>query len=324
MGNVSRHRPAVLIARLLVPAAILASGVALAAPAAAPAITIGVAEQRPQFVTTSAFERTRIGRARILVGWNAVEVGWQRAELDRWFSAVRAAGVTPLVTFGKSRASHDNIPTPERYRLAINRFRARYPWVREFSAWNEANACGERTCHRASLVAAYWRQLRLACSGCTVLAADLVDAPNIGSWVRDFRRAASTPPTRWGLHDYLDANRFQTGYTRATLSAIGPKARLWLTETGGLVDRNNKSTTRIPQGFQHAANVTGFLFDTMRRVSGRIQRIYFYNWIADPPPFTWDSAFLNSQLGERRSYRVLRDRLAKLSRAGLLTGRLPA
>ena len=70
--------------------------------------------------------------------------------------------------------------------------------------------------------------------------------------------------------------------------------------------------------------MTGFLFDTMRRVSGRIQRIYFYNWIADPPPFTWDSAFLSSHLGERRSYRVLRDRLAKLARAGLLTGRLPA
>ena len=318
------HRFPLVLARVVLPAAVLACSAGLAELPAARAITIGVADQRPQFVTTRAFQRTRIGRARILVGWNAVTVGWQRAELDRWFSAVRAAGVTPLVSFGKSRASPDNIPTPERYRSAINTFRARYPWVREFSTWNEANACGERTCRRASLVAAYWRQLRLACPGCTVLAADLVDAPNIGSWVRDFRRAASMPPTRWGLHDYLDANRFQTGYTRAALAAIGARARLWLTETGGLVDRNNNSTTKIPQGFRHAANVTGFLFDTMRRVSGRIQRIYFYDWIADPPPFTWDSAFLNARLGERRAYRVLRDRLSRLARAGLLTGRLPA
>ena len=114
MALVRRSRLPRLASRLLLPAALLACSAGLAAPAAAPAITIGVAEQRPQFVTTRAFERTRIGQARILVGWNAVEVGWQRAELDRWFSAVREAGVTPLVTFGKSRASPDNIPTPGR------------------------------------------------------------------------------------------------------------------------------------------------------------------------------------------------------------------
>ena len=198
-------------------------------------------------------------------------------------AAVRAARLTPLVTISKSRESPDNLPTPAVYRRAIDEFRARYPWVREFSAWNEANACGERTCRRAPLVAAYWRQLRLACPGCTVLAADLVDAPNIGSWVRDFRRAATMPPTRWGLHNYLDANRFRTTYTRAALSAIGPSARLWLTETGGLVDRRNASPTQIPEGFVHAANATGYLFDTIRRVSSRIQRIYFYDWIAPRP-----------------------------------------
>ncbi len=318
----TRHRSLPGAAGLATVVAALAFAGALAAPAAAPAITIGVGEQRPQFVSTQSFQRTRIGHARILVGWNAIRVSWQRAELDRWFIAVRAAGVTPLVTFGKSRESPDNLPTPARYRSAVNAFRARYPWVREFSAWNEANACGERTCRRAPLVAAYWRQLRLACHGCTVLAADLVDSPNITSWVREFRRAASMPPTRWGLHNYLDANRFSTSYTRATLRAIGSGARLWLTETGGLVDRRNRSRTRIPEGFEHAARATGYLFDDIRRVSGRIQRIYFYNWIADPPPFTWDSAFLNIHHGERRSYAVLRDRLARLARAGILTGRL--
>ncbi len=179
-------------------------------------------------------------------------------------------------------------------------------------------------CRRPGTVAAYWRQLRLACPGCTVLAADLVDSPNISSWVRDFRRAANMPPTRWGLHNYLDANRYTTTFTRRTLSAIGSDARLWLTETGGLVDRNNNSSTRIPQGFQHAANATGFIFDRLRRVSPRIQRIYFYNWIASPPGYSWDSAFLNHHLQERRAYRVLRDRLSRLAGAGLLTGRLPA
>lgn len=318
-----RSLGAFLLALLLTAAAFVAAA-ARPAPASASAVTIGIAEQQPQFFTNSSFLRTRIGEARLLVGWNAVEVNWQRAQLDQWMAAAGAAGVRPLVTFGTSRSDADNIPTPERFRRAVNTFRARYPWVTQFSTWNEANACGSRMCRRPKTVAAYWRQLRLACPGCTVLAADLVDAPNIPSWVRDFRRAASTPPTRWGLHNYLDANRYTTTFTRMTLSAIGGNARLWLTETGGLVDRNNHSTIKIPQGFQHAANATGFIFDDLRRVSSRVQRIYFYNMIAGPAGFSWDSAFLSRNLDERRSYRVLRDRLSRLANAGLLTGRRPA
>ena len=129
-------------------------------------------------------------------------------------------------------------------------------------------------------------------------------------------------PTRWGLHNYLDANRFTTTYTRATLAATGG-ARLWLTETGGLVDRRNRSTDEIPEGFAHAANATGYMFDTIRRVSGRIQRIYFYNWIADPPPFTWDSAFLNARISGAALVRACcATGCRRLARAGILTGRL--
>ena len=62
-------------------------------PAPAGAITIGVAEQRPRFVTTTAFERTRIGHVRLFVGWNAIRVGWQRAELDALDD--RGAGSAP-------------------------------------------------------------------------------------------------------------------------------------------------------------------------------------------------------------------------------------
>ena len=306
------------VAALLVLACCCAAG--LATPAPAPAITIGVADQRPLFFTNSSFQRTRIGRARILVAWDALESGWQRAELDAWFSAARTAGVTPLVTFGRSRTRPDFLPTPDRYEGVVRAFRARYPWVTEFSTWNEANSCGERTCRRAALVAAWYRRLRIACPGCTLLAADLVDQPNLGDWAREFRHDATVQPTRWGLHNYLDANRYTTRYTRQMLAAT--QGQLWLTETGGLVARHNSSTTVIPQGFTHAANATAYLFDTIRRVSGRIQRIYFYNWVAPAAPFTWDSAFVSSRQQERRSYGVLRDRLARLAHAGLLTGRL--
>lgn len=309
--------PARIAATLALP---LAACLALIVPPPAGAVTVGVGDQNATFFANGSFQRTRIGHARILVPWNAVRSPWQRPGLDAWFAAARAGGVTPLVTFGKSRTAPGDLPTPERYASAVRDFRERYPWVREFSTWNEANACGERTCRRARLVAAWWRQLRLACRGCTVLAADLVDQPNVGDWAREFRRHANMEPTRWGLHNYIDVNRFSTTYTRRALDAT--RGKLWLTETGGLVQRRNRSTTRIPEGLAHAPRATDYLFRTLRRVSGRIQRIYLYHWIADRPPATWDSALLNHHRQERRSYDVLRRWLAALNRAGLLTGRL--
>ncbi|UUY03999.1 hypothetical protein LRS13_00270 [Svornostia abyssi] len=305
-------------------ACVLIGLLCLGTPAAAPAVTIGIADQRPEFATTPAFLRTRIGHARTIVAWDALSSDWQRADLDAWFGTVRAAGLTPQVTFGTSRIRPGELPSVATFRASVDAFRARYPWVREFSTWNEANACSARTCRRADRVAAYWRELRRACRGCTVLAADLVDAPNIPTWVRAFRRAARATPTHWGLHDYLDANRFRTTYTRATLRAIGPRARLWLTETGGLVARRNASTTPIPEGLAHAARATAFIFDTLLGLSPQIGRIYFYNFIAAPRPATWDSAFLNARREERPAYRVLRNRLARLASAGMLTGRRPA
>lgn len=307
-------------AAILITCAALLAGAATL-PGSAPAITIGIADQRAEFMTVPAFQRTRLARIRTVVPWDALRSDWQRADLDRWFSTARQQGLVAQVTFGTSRTQPRVLPTLEQYRAGVRAFRERYPQVREFSSWNEANACGARSCRRPDRVAAYWRELRRQCRGCTVIAADLVDAPNIRTWVRAFRRAAVIAPTVWSLHNYLDANRYRTTYTKLTLRAIGPRARLWLTETGGIVKRRNASTTKIPEGFTHAANATRYIFDTLRRVSPQIQRIYFYNFIAPPQPATWDSAFLSPRLQERSSYRVLRSRLAKLAGAGVLTGR---
>lgn len=316
--HLARPRARACGRRLALIAAVSSCGL-LVLPAAAPAVTVGIAEQRPQFFTSPLFQRTLITHARILVAWDALHSGWQRADLDAWFTAARAARVTPLVTFGKSRSRPGDLPTPERYAAAVRAFRKRYPWVREFSTWNEANACGERTCRRAKLVAAYYRVLRTACPDCTLLAADLVDQPNVGGWASEFRSYAGSEPARWGLHDYLDANRFSTRFTQEVLAAT--RGQLWLTETGGIVDRNNGSPIPIPQGLRHAAQATGYVLHTIRRISGRIQRIYLYNWMGEPPPYTWDSGLLDRHGRPRRAYGVLRDWLSRLSRAGILTGR---
>ena len=148
------------------------------------------------------------------------------------------------------------------------RMRKRYPGVKTWSAWNEANQCGTGTCDRADIVARYYNTIRRNCPGCKVLAADLLDQPNMVGWARAFRRAARFEPKYWGLHDYIDANRFQTTRTAQLLRAV--RGEVWLTEIGGLVARRNGSKIKLPQGKAHAARATRFIFDRLARLDRRV------------------------------------------------------
>ena len=191
--------------------------------------------------------------------------------------------------------------------------RARHPWVRNFATWNEANHCGEPTCHRPRLVAAYYRVLRTECPSCTVLAAEVLDQPNMVSWVKEFRRHSRVEPRYWGLHNYLDANRFRTASTSALLAAT--KGQIWFTETGGIVGRANKSRVKFEQSPSHAAKATRWLFDRLVPLSPRITRVYLYHWNAERRRDTWDSALIDPYGRARPALRVLQARVTSLLRA---------
>jgi hypothetical protein len=183
--------------------------------------------------------------------------------------------------------------------------------VREYATWNEANHCGEPVCHRPRLVARYWRQLRLACVGCTVLAAELLDQEDVVGWVRRFNRATRMAPYAWGLHNYVEANRFRTDRLRRVLRATG-RAKVWLTEVAGIVKRRSKfrgKRTDIPESPRHAAQVMRFLFDRVLPRHRRLRRIYVYHWNSSTRRDSWDSALVGPDNRRRPAYEVLAARL---------------
>jgi hypothetical protein len=309
-------RPTVRITLLAALAALLAlwpAGAAQARP------IVGIADQKPDMFGDERFEALGLRHARVNVSWNALSVPWQRAELDAWLQAARDAGAEPLVTFGHarsaSRAARRELPTVERYRFEVRRFRRAYPWVRTFATWNEANHCGQPTCHRAKRVAAYWRALRQECRGCTVLAATVLDLPNMRGWVRDFRRHTRMEPRAWGLHNYIDANRFRTTGTRRLLGVT--RGEVWLTETGGLVARRrnplsgHRPIARLGESPRHAARALRFLFTRLVTISPRIRRVYLYHWNSGGRREFWDSGLLTPAGRPRPGYRVVRDYLAR-------------
>jgi hypothetical protein len=274
---------------------------AFAAPAGA--LTIGIADNKADMFFDPRFENSGVLHARLTVGWDALSSPWQTQEIDTWMAAARTANVVPLVSFGHSRTDRRRLPTPERFLFEFRRFRARYPWVREYATWNEANHCGEPTCHRPRLVAAYYRKFRRDCRDCRILAAEVLDMPNMVSWVRAFKRAAHEEPRYWGLHNYIDANRRRTTGTRRMLRAV--KGQVWFTETGGIVARRNRHKVTFPESAKHAATATRFLFRKLVPLSRRVTRVYIYHWNADAAPATWDSALIGPTGRTRPAFNVI-------------------
>jgi hypothetical protein len=288
---------------------------ALAAAPAAGALTIGIADQKPDMFTDPRFLASDLHYARRAVPWDALTSPTQTAQIDAWLAGARAARVIPLLSFTHSSANRRQLPSPERLLYEFRRFRARYPWVTDYASWNEANHCGEPTCHRPELVAAYWRKLRVACPTCRILAAEVLDMPNMTSWVKAFRRAAKVEPRYWGIHNYIDANRLRTTGTRRLLKAV--KGQIWFTETGGIVSRTNRRKVTFPESAEHAAKATRFLFDDLIPLSRRITRVYLYHWNSEPGPKTWDSGLIGPTGKPRPAYRVLQRVLARRAAAKL-------
>lgn len=283
------------------------------APAAHARAAIGIGDQKASMFDDSRFRTLGIRYARLAVAWDAMSHEWQREEIDRWMSGARRARVEPLVTFGHSRTERRSLPTPSRFKYEVRRFRERYPWVDTYATWNEANHCGEPTCNRPALVAAYYKALRRECPGCTVLAAELLDMPNMVAWTRRFTKAAKREPEVWGLHNYVDTNRFRTTSTRALLRTV--RGDVWLTEVGGLVRRTNPSRVPLDESPSHAVRALNWLFREILPISPRLSRVYIYQWRAGGPGESWDSALFTPGGRPRGAYEVVKRQILARRRA---------
>jgi hypothetical protein len=299
---------------------------ALALPAGAHALAVGIGEQDPAMFADPRFGALGIRYARLSIGWDTLESRAEAGRIDMWLRAARADGVRPLISFehswrpGRAR----RLPSAAAFAAQFRRLHSLYPWVADFATWNEANYCGEPTCGHAALVAAYYLRMRRICPSCNILAAELLDVGGMIRWVHAFRRALAFDPPLWGLHNYVGANRLSAASTLSLLRAT--RGSIWFTETGGVVARHNHSARDFHESPAHAAAVTRFLFDRLARLSPRIARIYLYQWNAGArlarigrtggaglgPPPSWDSALIGSGGTPRPAFWVLVKELFRL------------
>jgi hypothetical protein len=305
------RRPRLLLAPTLLALALLPAAAQAAAPATAPAtapVGIGIADNKPDMFVDARFQALHLRYARIDLRWDVLSDATATAQLDTWMAGARATGAAPLVTFDRSPRRVSYNPTSQQLVGALKALRARYPFVKDFSSWNEANMN-----KKPQLVAKWWLALREACPTCNVLATDLLDKPNMIPWAQRFVKAAGRTPKVWGLHNYVDANTLSTKTTKKLLASLG--GSFWFTETGGIVRRANNSTLVFPTGTARAAKVTRFIFHKHTRLSPRIQRVYLYHWdtgVGGGP--TWDSGFVGPDGQARPALQVLQGEVARSAR----------
>jgi hypothetical protein len=282
---------------------------------------IGFGEQRADVFANPFWQELDLKPTRFVVGWDALDFGWQRAETDAWVTAAEAAGARPLLALTRSRADWRTgvVPSTKTWLKHFKAFRARYPQVKDYLVWNEANHCSQPVCHKPERVAAYYDAAVHACPSCNIIGADVLDTTSMEYYVRGFLHAVHHRVRLWGLHNYVDANHMRTRGTKRLLKLV--KGQIWFTETGGLVHRNATSPIHFPQSVSHAAKVTRYVLDRLANLSPRIRRIYLYHFEWQGPTATWDSGVLSPHGKPRPSYGVIarwavRAAKARKARAG--------
>jgi hypothetical protein len=282
------------------------------APAAnAAKLKVGIAEQNPAFFDDSRWQALHAPYVRYVVSWDAMKTGWEVAETDAFMAAARAHHVQILVTFGHSRQPRQGRKLPSRDAFAhqFRLLRRRYPYLRLFQAWNEANHETQPTRYRPDRVAQYYDAIKRNCPECTVSAPSLLDDRNLHNWINKFRKKARYSIPIWSIHNHVDANRHRQTLTRKFLAWT--KGQLWFTETGGIANRWVDGRKRSEYNTKNAGRAIHDIFK-LARLSKRVKRIYVYQWIAPKERRPrWDSALIDPKGKARPSLRILKTEMRR-------------
>ncbi len=280
-------------------------------------VQVGIAEEKSAVFTDPRFLALGMKIARRSVAWDTFQYDWQIADVDAWMQKARAAGIRPLIAFNRSRLASKRhvIPTRAQWLDGFRKFRARYPWVRDFAATNESNHTppGAKYPKRA---AQYYKDMRRACRTCRIAAATINEQPKkkfMEGWIKRFVKAVGHRPKIWALHNYYGANNFSVKGTKRFLKAT-KSGEVWITEVGGLVKRrsgNFAGKLRMREGLAHSTRAWRFIFDRMLPLSPRIKRAYLFHWDSATATDTWDSALIGHDGRPRGGLKVVQDRLKR-------------
>ena len=160
-------------------------------------LMIGLADSNENMFTNAGFDRFFVSAAGVqhrrlahyYAHWNVALLAPtdpDRVKLQTWLDRAACHGVEPMVTFTPSGP----LPVPAQYDVAFGRFRATWPQVQAFTAWNEPNGPDSWPDSARTAADIYLRALTRCRpgSGCIVAAGDM--AATVPGRVTEFAMAA--------------------------------------------------------------------------------------------------------------------------------------
>jgi len=286
-----------LLTSCLALACFAAGGTAVTGTAAASSFRFGLSDDEPSTFSDPRVAELGVHLARDVAPWNVALNRRDLANVTAWLDAVkRAHHITPFITF-QHADRYGPAPSPARYLAAFLRFRKLFPWVREFSPWDEATHATQPTQRRPKLAAEYYNVLAAHCRGCEIAAPDVLDSDgNVEAWVETFLQTARPRPTIWPFNPYSSVSTDNPLPIERFLAAV--HGQVWFSEVGGVVWWRFKGKL-IQHGEAYAARVAKNIFG-LAKLSPRITRVYYYHWRSPGSPsrlpkrITWDSGLVRS------------------------------
>ena len=268
---------------------------------------LGIGEQGLAMFADPRFAALDLEHVRLVAPYDtACRRGPAQHYVDTWLASARSAGARPLVAFASSWRTW-GLPSYRTYLRCMRAFHRRYPWVRDFNPWNEANHGSQPTYRHPRRAAGLYNALRRVCRGCNVAAGDVLDWWNLRRWVLEYRRHLRGRPRLWSMHNYVDVNGFRSWRDSGTRRLLGlTRGRLWISETAGIVFYVREGRL----GERHAAAATRWMLSQPSH-SRRIRRLYAYQWQAECDPRTWDSAWFRADGRARPAYRAVVSAIAR-------------
>jgi hypothetical protein len=327
--GLTQPKGSLLVSRRLFPLLlVLAALLAVPASASAVNVRVGIGDQSPTMFANPSYKALHLKLTRYFIEWNAITDSAELAKADAFVAAARASGVKVLMHISTAdiKSGTPKLPTVAAYRKNVGALIKRYKprGVTEWGAWNEANHKTQPTSKSPRSAALFFGQMRKLCTGCTIVALDVLDQRGVESYIKSFFRFAGADAARVrivGIHNYSEVNRkikkYSNSYpgTMRIIKAVqkaNKKAKFWYTETGGLT----KQGTAFPCNDARAADRTQYMFTLAKRYARYFQRLYTYNWTpsTDCESSVFDGGLINIDGTLRPAYAVFKKNLASFRR----------
>ena len=214
-----------------------------------------------------------------------------------------------------SKAKVCRAPSASAYRNAFGMFDAKFPWVKTYSAWNEINHKSQPTFKSPRTAAGYYNVLRAEArkGKFRVMAADVLDTPDMSRYLASFRRHAKgiaeavgpaqlrrRQPPPHDLHQADAAHRPRRG-----LADRDRRHRQAAAELQALAE--SRAAARTKGLFRLVDN-----YDTRRRgMRSKIARLFVYSFYGAEPSARFDAGLVNPDGAPRKACSVFRKNARK-------------